>query len=99
MLRKGISGPLAQPPGPEAGDRVSHAEKNEGNRDGVLRHMVKVLKGKGQEATPAGPALLRAAASSGFQALHEILLELLLNHTFHHLLGRTPSFLVGQDTR
>lgn len=43
-------------------DRVSHAEKNEGNRDGVLRHRVKILKGQGQEASPAGSALLRAAA-------------------------------------
>lgn len=86
-------------PALEAGDRVSHAEKNEGNRDGVLRHRVKILKGQGQEASPAGSALLRAAAASGFQALPEILLELFLNHTFHHLLGRTPSFLVGQDTR
>ena len=65
----------------------------------MLRHRVKALKGEGREAAPAGPALLRAAAPSGFQALREILLGSRLNHAFHHLLGRTPGFLVGRDTR
>ena len=39
--------------------------------------------------SPGGPALLRGAGSSDFPALHGILLEQFLNHTFHHLLGRT----------
>lgn len=44
---------------------------------------------KARKQAGGGPALLRGAVSSDSRALHGILLEQFLNHTLHHLLGRT----------